>query len=85
LPDTDAIIPETRSLPLAACGVGVAGVGVAVVELELVGGVTELFDAAGAGLLEEPHAATESAVAAVIARMVYRMRFKVRGESVGAL
>ena len=83
MPDTDAIIPETRSLPFAAggaaCGVGVA------VELELVGVVTELFDAAGAGLLEEPHAATESAVAAVIARMVYRMRFKVRGESVGAL
>jgi hypothetical protein len=73
LPDTDAISPETRSLPLAACGVGVAGVGAAAVELELVGGLIELFDAAGAGLLDEPHAATEKAAAAVIARMVYRM------------
>jgi hypothetical protein len=73
LPETDAIIPETRSLPPAACGVG-AGL-----ELELVGGVPELFDAAGAGLLDEPHAATDSAVAAVIARMVYRMNFTVSG------
>jgi hypothetical protein len=62
---------------LAACGVGV--------EVGLVGEVTGLFGAAGAGLLEDPHAATESAVAAVIARMVYRMNFKVNGESVGAL
>jgi hypothetical protein len=79
LPDTDAISPETRSLSSAACGVGVA------VELELVGEVIELFEAAGPGLLDEPHAATESAVAAVIARIVYRMNFKVSGESVGAL
>jgi hypothetical protein len=55
------------------------------VELELVGGVIELFDAAGAGLFDEPHAATESAVAAVMARIVYRMNFTVSGESVGAL
>ena len=59
--------------------------GVAAVGLELVGGLIELFDAAGPGLLEEPHAATENAVAAVIARMVYRMHFKVRAESVDAL
>jgi hypothetical protein len=54
-------------------------------ELEPVSDVPELFDAAGPGLLDEPHAATDSPVAAVIARMVYRMNFTVRGESVGAL
>ncbi|MBV8966437.1 MAG: hypothetical protein JO191_09710 [Mycobacteriaceae bacterium] len=71
LPETEATVPATRSLPFAACGVGeVPGLVGAVLALEVVGEVFEFFEAAEVGLLDDPHAATERAVAAVIARMV---------------
>jgi hypothetical protein len=80
LPDTDAISPATRSFPPCPFGACAPGVGAELevgaelaVEAELLG----LFDEAGAGLLDDPQAATERA-AAVTAMMAYRMSFTLR-------
>jgi len=73
LPDTDAISPATLSFP---SGAGDAAVGA---ELELAAVPPGLCGAARGALLDEPHAATERAVAMVITKMAYRMKFTVDG------
>jgi hypothetical protein len=83
LPDTDAISPATRSFPPCPLGACAPGVGVELelepgAELELEAELVELFDAAGAGLLDDPQAATNRAAAAVMAMKAYRMYFTLR-------
>jgi hypothetical protein len=41
--------------------------------VEVVGELPELFDAAGVGLLDDPHAATDNAVREVSTTIAYRM------------
>jgi hypothetical protein len=73
--------PAIRSFPWGACAPGVGAeleLGAELVlgaELELGAELVELFDAAGAGLPDDPQAATERAAAAVTAKMAYRMYF----------
>ena len=63
LPATDAIRPLTRASPLAGAGDVVVEVTVEV----------EVDVDVGAALFDEPHAATDSAVAPVTARMASRV------------
>ena len=76
--------PATRSFPAFPGGPCAPGVGAELelgaepelgAELELEAELVELFEAAGAGLPDDPQAATERAAAAVTAKMAYRMYF----------
>ena len=73
--------PPTRSFPWGACAPGEGAELEPGAELELgaelepEAELVELFGAAGAGLPDDPQAATERAAAAVTAKMAYRMYF----------
>jgi len=74
--------PATRSFPAFPGGPCAPGVGA---ELELGAELVELFEAAGAGLPDDPQAATERAAAAVTAKMAYRMYFTLSTGTGGGL